>query len=227
MIRRSYLVIGCGRFGSQAVQKLLRQDPRSKTVVVDIREEAFRAISSFPVEAILDDGTAYLCRALSKVEEIDYIIPAVPFHLAFEFILSQSSFLGARRAEIPPLHGLPNFMAGEKGDLYSSFAHFLCPGDCPEPPGYCTMTRKKRPRPLYNILADLDGPFETKVIRSRQLGPGVGGFRLKELLSVAEDIKKKRPAGRLILISTACRCHGVTSALGFHTPASLNKGTWR
>jgi threonine dehydrogenase-like Zn-dependent dehydrogenase len=215
MTRRSYLVIGCGRFGSQAVQKLLRQNPRSKIVVVDIREKAFRAISSFPAEAIVDDGTAYLGRALSKGEKIDYIIPAVPFHLAFEFILSQSSPLGARRAEIPPLHGLPNLMVGERGDVYSSLADFLCPGDCPEPPGYCTVTRKKRPRPLYNILADLDGPFETQVIRSRQLGPGVGGLDVKELLSVAEDVKKGRPAGHLILISTACRCHGVTSALMF------------
>ena len=106
-------------------------------------------------------------------------------------------------------------MIGKTGDLYTSLANFLCPEDCPEPSQYCTVTGKRRPKPLYKILMDLYGPFESRVIRSQQLGPGVGGFKPEVLIDLVEDTQKRRDTDRLILISTACRCHGVTSALSF------------
>jgi len=64
-------------------------------------------------------------------------------------------------------------------------------------------------------LKDLEGPFESKVIRSKQLGLGVGGYLSEDLLKIVREIKKAGASDRLILISTACRCHGVTSALSF------------
>jgi hypothetical protein len=77
------------------------------------------------------------------------------------------------------------------------------------------VTRKKREKPLYEILEDLKGPFESRVIISRPLAIGVGGFEPKVLLTLLEDIKKKKNFYQLTLISTASRCHGVTSALSF------------
>jgi len=68
---------------------------------------------------------------------------------------------------------------------------------------------------FYKILNDLKGNFESKVIRSQQLGLGIGGFQPKALLNLLEEIKKKMHPGRTILISTASRCHGVTSVLSF------------
>jgi hypothetical protein len=106
-------------------------------------------------------------------------------------------------------------MRGKTGDLYTSLANFFCSEDCPEPAQYCTATRKRREKPLYQILKDLQGPFESNVIRSKQLGLGVGGYPPYPLLKIVEDIKRKRDADRLFLVSTACRCHGVTSALTF------------
>jgi hypothetical protein len=50
------------------------------------------------------------------------------------------------------------------------------------------MTKKRLTKPLYKILNDLKGEFESKVIRSYQLAPGVGGFRLGALLDLLEDI---------------------------------------
>jgi hypothetical protein len=58
--------------------------------------------------------------------------------------------------------------------------------------------------------------FESKVIRSQQLGLGVGGFGPEVLVNLVENIKKRRDTGCLILISTACRCHGVTSVLSWN-----------
>lgn len=211
----AYLIIGCGRFGSRAAQKLLQKNPRSKIIVVDRNKRALKRISRLPVEFEVCEGTLYLEKFLLRTGKVDYIVPSVPFHLAFEFILSQSKPWGGRRAKVPPLSGLPNSVIGKTGDLYTSLASFLCPEDCPEPHQYCTVTKQRRPRPLYQILEDLKGPFESRVLRSRQLAPGVGGYSSTVLLDLFEIIKKRMEPRRTILISTCCRCHGVTSALSF------------
>ena len=211
----SYLVIGCGHFGSRAAKKLLQKDPHSEIIVVDKSRRALQKISRLPIHTVACDGISYLNQFLSEGRKANYIIPAVPFHLAFEFILSQLKPLGGKRKRLPPLSGLPNPILGKTGDLYMSFANFLCSEDCPEPAQYCFATTKKRPKPLYQILNAMQGAFESKVIRSQQLGPGIGGFRPEALLALLEGTKKKRNSDQLILISTASRCHGVTSALSF------------
>jgi hypothetical protein len=215
MIPRSYVIIGGGHFGGRAVEKLLKEDLHSKIILVDKNKEAIKKISYLSAETVICDGLLYLKRFFSEGRSANYIVPAVSFHLAFEFILSQLKPLGARRKKIPLLSGVPNPMVGKKGDLYTSLADFLCPEDCPEPARYCTVTKEKREKTLYEILMDLRGPFESKVIRSYPLRPGVGGFRFIELVALLEYVKKMRTSKRLILVSTASRCHGVTSALSF------------
>lgn len=211
----SFLIIGCGRFGGRAAEKLSQKNARSRIIVVDKNKKALQKVSRLPIQTAVCDGILYLNQFLSKGLKADYIIAALPLHFAFEFILSQLKPIGAKRIKVPTLAGLPNPMIGKTGDLYTSLADFLCSEDCPEPSRYCTATGKRREKPLYQILKDLRGPFESMVIRSEQLGPGVGGFRTKALLDLLEDIKKKKKSNRLILISTASRCHGVTSALSF------------
>ncbi len=211
----SYLIIGCGHFGSRAAEKLLKKNPHSKIIVVDKNKKALQNVSRFPIEIATSEGVSYLEQFLSHGRKPDYIIPAVPFHLAFEFILSQLKPSGVKRRGIPPLRGLPNPMLGKTGDLYTSLSDFLCPENCPEPAQYCTATKKRRPKPLYKILNDLEGDFESRVIRSQQLAPGVGGFKPGALLDLLDNIKKRAKLDRIILLSTASRCHGVTSALSF------------
>jgi hypothetical protein len=211
----SCLIIGCGHFGSRAAEQLLKKDPYAKIIAVDKNSEAIKKLSRFSLETVIDDGLSYLNQFLSEGRAANYIIPSVPFHLAFEFILLRLKPLGARRTKIPSLSGLPNPVAGKTGDLYTSLADFLCPEDCPEPSRYCTVTRKKREKPLYKILGDLKGSFESRVVISRPLAVGVGGFQPEELLALLEDVKKQKNSRNLILVSTASRCHGVTSALSF------------
>jgi len=211
----AYLIIGCGRFGSRATNKLFQKDPRSKIVVVDESKKALQKVSRLPVETAVCDGIIYLSQFLSEGQKADFIIPAVPLHLVFEFVLFQLKPVGVKRRKVPTLSGLPNPMMGKTGDLYTSLANFLCSEDCPEPARYCTATGKRREKPLYQILKDLKGPFESRVIRSEQLAPGVGGFQPKAMINLLENIKEKKSSGRIILISTASRCHGVTSALSF------------
>jgi len=214
---RSCLIIGCGRFGSRAAEEILRSSPLSEITVVDKSTKALRKVRTLLVRTAVGDGRSFLNRSLSDGLSADFIIPAVPFHFVFEFILGRLKALGARRRKVPALAGLPNPIAGKTGDLYTSFADFLCPEDCPEPAGRCSVTGKRRPKPLYEMLRQLQGFLESRVIRSEQLGPGVGGFRLEGLLSLTKEIEERmtsEPSG-LILISTACRCHGVTSALSW------------
>ena len=217
MIPRSYVIIGCGHFGGRAAEKLCGKDPESRIIGVDKNEKAIRKICHLPCETVICDGLSYLGRFFKKSRSATYILPAVPFHLAFEFILSQLKPLGARREKVPALSGVPAPVSGKKGDLYTSLSDFLCPENCLEPAQYCTATREKRKRPLYKILTDPRGPFESRVIRSHQLGPGMGGFRYIDLLDLLENLTRTMIPGRLILISTASRCHGVTSALSFKT----------
>jgi hypothetical protein len=211
----SFLIIGCGHFGSRAAIKLFQKDAHSKIIVVDKNKKALQKVSRLPIQTAVCDGILYLKQFLSEGQKVDYIIPALPLHLVFEFILSQLKSFGAKRIKVPVLTGLPNPMIGKTGDFYTSLPDFLCPEDCPEPARYCTVTRKRREKPLYQILINLEGPFESRVIRSRQLAPGVGGFRPRALLDLLEDIKKRTHLDWPILISTASRCHGVSSTLSF------------
>ena len=211
----SYLIIGCGHFGSRAVRRLLEKNPHSEITVVDRDEKSLKKVFDLPVERVVSDGLVYLDQVLLDGSSADYIIPAIPYHLAFELILFRLKSFGARRTKMVPIHGLPNPLMGKTGDLYTSFADFLCPDNCPEPSQCCTVTGKRRSNPLFRILMDLKGPFDARAIRSRQLGPGVGGYRPDDLIDLADQIRKAKGTNRLFLISTACRCHGVTSALSF------------
>jgi len=212
---RTYLIIGCGHFGSRAVEKLLQNYPSSKIVVADKSRRAVQKVSRLPIEIHVSDGISYVSQFFSEGRMADYIIPAVPIHLVYEFILSELKPIGGKRAKLPSLPELPNPVIGKKGDLYTSLADFLCSEECPEPAQYCTATRKRRDSPLYKILTDLKGNFESRVIRSQQLGPGLGGFRPEVMLNLLKHLKGKKNSARMILISTASRCHGVTSALSF------------
>jgi hypothetical protein len=210
---KSYLIIGCGQFGAQAVAVLLVRDPSSRITVVDRDERAIQEVSSYPVEAVVADGLCYLSQSLQKGQPVDYIIPAVPFHLAFEAVLWQLRPLGAERRPAPVLAGLPNPIAGQTGDLYTSFARLLCPKTCAGPAPYCTVTGERREKPLYQVLGETYASWASYVIHSQQLGLGVGGFPPEALVNLVQEIKARQGKDGLILISTACRCHGVTSAL--------------
>jgi hypothetical protein len=68
------------------------------------------------------------------------------------------------------------------------------------------VAEKGREKPLFKILKDLKGPFESNVIRSLQLAPGVGGFKPESLLDLLKNMAKSTKPHRSILISTASRC---------------------
>jgi hypothetical protein len=208
------LIIGAGHFGGRAARILTRKSD-SLIYVVDKDETSLAGIQDLPVERILYDGVRFLVENLSFLSPSNVIIPALPVHLAFEwlrhclrkdFIVKQIGVPGS----IKPF--LPHTWPGSEGSLLVSYADFRCPDDCPEPGDYCTVTGEKRGTPLYKLISQLNPmDFGIHIIRSRQLAPGLGGYKVDNLREMLIKVEAKG-TGKW-LIGTACKCHGTITGM--------------
>ena len=211
----SYLILGAGKFGRLALERLTRQDAAASFVVVD-QDPAALALKldgvpgRTPVQA---EAVAFLVQHLRGDDRWDWIIPMVPVHVAFQWLLAGPLAGSAWQPAAAPeaLAGLiPGARRGPHGELYLSRAQHLCPDDCAEPE-VCPVTGESRGLPLHQELAALKlAGYEIRVIPSRQLAPGVGGYPPWRLLDLVRDMGA---LGGNVLIATACRCHGVIHGL--------------
>lgn len=205
------LVVGGGRFGARAVEVLRARRKPWRIALVDLRAELTAPFKSVGVIPLAGDGVQVLDQLLES-GRLKWIVPAVPFHLGHAWVLRRLSRAAkARKIPLPFSLQVPNPFQGQDLDLYASYATFRCPEHCTEPKEACIVTGLPRPAPLYEVLCSLQVPgFRLAGLRSRQLGPGVGGVLAKDFISLFEKVKGK--PGRWILY-TACRCHGVLSGL--------------
>lgn len=210
----SFLILGAGRFGSLAVQRILARKKVPRLVVVDRDGHVLEKRRENSVETVEQDAIDFLVHYPGLGSE--WIVPAIPVHVAFAWLCRQL----AREGTVTPLAAplvldqqIPNPMRGKGGDLYTSFATFRCPDDCDEPEEMCSVTRESRETNLYDLIQQIEvQDYKTLVVRSHQLAPGVGGYQLSalwQLLDAARSTKKD------VIASTACRCHGVINALRF------------
>jgi len=206
-------IIGVGQFGYIAFQRLSEAGKDRHFVLVDpVAEKLLRCKGSTSTIEI-SEGIEFLEKYFQKGRKPDWIIPALPAHLAAEWFLLHLGPQRLRRIPFPSeLEVLvPNPIRGSEGNLYVSHADFRCPEDCDEPRDICSVTRKMRKQNMYDFLVNLYvEPFKSLNIRSHQLGPGIGGYRPEQLLELMENVKQ---ALGPILVSTACRCHGVITGL--------------
>jgi hypothetical protein len=207
-------IIGAGRFGSLAYSRLSKGTKSRFFVLVDPIEENLLRCEGPKVTLAQTEGVDFLARHLSQAEpKPGWIIPALPVHLAAEWILSRLRSEGFRRIRVPSKIELllPNPVRGSEGNVYASHADFRCPDDCAEPRDLCTVTRKPRKQNMFDLLGELKmPPFQSLVIRSCQLGPGVGGYRPERLFDLLRAVEQ---ASGHVLVATACRCHGVITGL--------------
>ena len=214
----SFWILGAGHFGSLAAKRILRRKSKCSLLVVDQREDALDGLRDRPLKIIKQEAVNFLSSHSGKGNE--WIIPAVPRHVAFSWLCQQLS----KEGKVTPLAApkvldeqIPNPMRGNGGVLYTSFATFRCPDDCDEPEGMCRVTRKGREANLYELIQQIELPdYKTLVVRSYQLTPGVGGYRLSTLWRLLQEVKS---FDKKILVATACRCHGVINALRFKASA--------
>lgn len=205
-------IIGGGRFGRRAAEVLARSRPKGALLVVDHDKASLAEVRQMGVHTIEEDGAGFLARGLKPEDGPKWIVPCLPVHLAFEWLKLR---LGPKSEPLPVpprfAYKLPNPLPADQGGYYMSYADFLCPDDCPEPADICTYTGRPRQGTLFKDLAAMTWPgYSLLVLRSRQLAPGLGGYRRGELFDLEQ---KARRAGGPLLIATACRCHGVLHGL--------------
>jgi hypothetical protein len=210
----SYLILGAGKFGRLALKRLARQDASASFVVVDRDAAALMAVDGVPGwTRVVSDAIDFLVEHLRNDGRWDWIIPMVPVHVAVHWLMAGPLAGSAwRPAAVPEalVELFPGARRGAHGELYLSRAHHRCPDDCAEPE-VCPVTGEARDLPLHRELASVHlAGYEIRVIASRQLAPGVGGYSPRRLLDLARDM------GALsgnVLIATACGCHGVIHGL--------------
>jgi len=132
---REYWIIGAGRFGRQALERLHERRPADRFVVVDRSRRALENIRFGGVETIRADGIDFLADRLGGQDRPDWIVPCLPRHLAFEWVRRRLE--NTCRLELLPFpdsmrQALPHPFEGRGGALYLSYADFICPDDCPE-----------------------------------------------------------------------------------------------
>ena len=213
MMMKRILVIGAGTFGRRAVDTLGAADPSTKITLVDQNAGPLHRFKNRSIETVCKDGILFLRKQLTDDRLPDWIIPAIPEHVAYEWIRVDSDrlyFIEPVPVPTPVFDILPNPIRGKNGEAYTSNANFICPDDCLEPEILCTCTGKSRPRILHSYLAGITFQnFRSVVVISRQLAPGVGGYTPEALFEALALVKASHTP---VLLSTACKCHGVVDA---------------
>ncbi|MGE0087170.1 MAG: potassium transporter [Desulfococcaceae bacterium] len=206
-------IIGAGRFGLLSLDHLAESHEDARFVLVDSDIKGIELFDCSSCSVEESDGVEFLQKHLYQENAPDWIIPALPVHLAAEWCLRRLGPDLVKRTVLPAETDpqIPHPIRGENGDIYVTHATFLCPDRCSEPGTVCTVTGKPRPKNMFEVLADIQVPgFRPLVIRSHQLAPGVGGYRPKSLFELLESVKN---ADTSLIVSTACRCHGVLTGI--------------
>ena len=207
-------IVGAGHFGRLAAQRLSDRFPRASFLVVDQNREKLDQIEkSLGLPVQVHDIPSFLEN--TWVGDSTWIVPAVPIHFAFQWVLHELRKTG--RVEPLPVPEtvdaqIPNPYRALNGSLCASFASFVCPDYCSEPEEICSYTKDRRRGDLFEVLGKiiLQG-FEVIVIRSWQLAPGVGGYPRSSLDKVVQEIRAQ-PVKRCLIV-TSCRCHGIIDGL--------------
>ncbi len=214
MDMRKILILGAGKFGLKAAKAAGRRWPGSDILVVDQDVQACREVERQQFKVVCEPGINFLAGRMQAPHRPGWIVPCIPVHVAYEWI---KLFLAPRyHVETLPVPRevagmLPNTMNGTGGALYMSNADFICPDNCLEPDDICTYTGKPRPVVMHRLLAAIDYKnYRPVALKSRQIGPGVGGYKTEDLLRSLDQVLD---AGAPVLLSTACKCHGVMHCL--------------
>jgi len=206
----NFWIIGGGKFGLGAAKAISGADSSNKLTVVEKQKTVCRQLGQLGYEAVCMDGTQYLERHLTRTHHPDWIIPAIPVHVAYEWIRTKlSKTSDVQKIAVPNdlITAFPNPIRGETGQIFISIADFKCPANCPEPDEICSYTGKPRSMILHEFLRSLQHPgFISLAIQSHQLAPGVGGYRP---LALFEALNKIEAIQGPVLLGTACSCHSI------------------
>lgn len=213
MHRKQIWVVGAGRFGCKAADTLKQKVPDADVSIIESNPGICEKLKTSFSKIICADGISYLAGNLKDEEGPDWIVPMIPAHVAFEWVkikLAASHQITAIPVPASVASRLPNAIAGPEGQIYASNADFVCPPNCSEPDAICAHTGKPRPLTLHRFLETVRyRDYRSIVLRSHQLFAGIGGYVPADLFEVLKMVISQPSP---VLLSTACRCHGVMHA---------------
>ncbi|MCP8305017.1 MAG: hypothetical protein H3Z50_06090 [archaeon] len=229
------LIAGGGHFGTEAMISAKASSARVILVdnIYDCKASRFvdeRVKGSDIDEALRvrsDRAKFFLCDAVEFLTNFmrratpDYIVPAIPGHLAGEVVkrwLEEEGFRVEGEAEIvrEVLKEIPESLVmnfdEDVGIIITSYMPKgkLCKIPCDQPLDFCRTTGRPKAGPMYSIFefATWGKVDVSKIIRSYKLQRDVGCFRGEEFASFLSDLKKIETPYSLA-IGTSCSCHGV------------------
>lgn len=214
LVPRSIWILGYGQFGKRTTDLLAESGKADlHLTVIDSKPPGHVADG---IHYIQSEGVRWFVDNFHRASTVDWIIPALPVHLAAEWIKARliAENRTVRHFPVPEkiLPFLPNPYRISTDTYALSHATFLCPPDCEEPEEFCTVTGLPRSTPIYRLVLGLS--LENVVIlsiRSRQFAPGAGGFYADDLWMLLETVRQHGPAD--FLLCTGCRCHGIITGL--------------
>lgn len=220
----NFWIIGGGKFGSRAIKALSKADSSNYLTIVEKKKSVCKRLEGRKFDVVCMDGIQYLERNLTSARFPDWIVPAIPLHVAYEWIRAKiSGSTVIERVTVPDdlVTAVPNPITAKASQLYISIADFRCPENCPEPDEICTYTGKARSMILHEFLNSLRYKnFKSVVIRSHQLAPGVGGFTPAALFDALNQVRNTPVP---ILLSTACSCHAVLNSFKIKSILSFGR----
>lgn len=226
------IIIGGGTYGERAFLKI----GKSEASVIVIDTDPFCSVQMnhglrvVTMEQLSDAknlkrGAYFIQGGIAEAAQIvttlrpERIFATVPVHVTAGIISACARFepdpagADAIAASIPE-----RLVIGRKNaEIFCSLnPDMLCNPDCPEP-AVCPVTGEKRDEPLWSLLRtnlservpEGTDTHRTINIQSRQCGPGLGYIRGSDIFSAIETVQEKQT----IWIGTACKCHGVMTAL--------------
>lgn len=246
--RNYYLILGGGYFGLKAAQKILlnriQKNQSNGKLKSPLSEKSYRiwiidkridclSFSELKKEKkenlhfIIAEAGDFLDAFLSlswviKNAHHMMIVPAVPFHLAAEWLIKslvkerRVNRVNIERIPLETAWNLPFEYMDPLGNRYLSMATWRCSENCLPSPGRCSLTNIARPVDLFTFIEKQVGRSEVfqeaiiRVIKSEQLAPGLGAYPCHELIALKEEALNQAP-GKKFLIATACTCHGVVT----------------
>ncbi|WP_457552686.1 potassium transporter [Desulfobacula sp.] len=206
-------IMGVGRFGSLALKQLSKHHKDWQFVLVDPVKEKLLKAKGENIVIEHSHGVRFLMDYLEPDTSVSWIIPTLPVHLAWEWGRMKIGSDRLVQVKLPSTIDslVPNPMHGSDQSLYVSNADFKCPTNCSEPEELCTVTKQPRKQDMFARLEALQYKEYTPIVlRSRQLAPGIGGYSPDQLFSFLKKVKQHKGP---LLLCTACRCHGVITAV--------------
>ena len=201
-----YVIVGYGKFGKLALERLSGLSDRHDILVIDRDAEVFSRGIAGDARWIVADAVSFLAHS-ERITPEDVIVPMVPFNLAASYVLARSSDMRLIPMPAEIIGMLPNRFPVDGSNLCCSRADFICPDDCPEGE-VCTVTGEPR-EPLFAEIQQMSVPgFEVLVLRSFQIAAGVGGYPFSSLL----ELKRRVSRGRYLIV-TSCKCHAIVTAV--------------